>query len=148
MAAIQAARKAGEAPVRPAYRDLWIGLAGTSLLAAAILAGVVASVISATAQSASSVAGYVFVIGTVIAWGALLWTAFHGVGFKNPWVRVTAFVLIGVIAFAAEGLAGAFLVVTAFPLYLILAAGIIALAIFVARKPIANFSDSDISPPQ
>jgi hypothetical protein len=133
VAAIQASRQAGEAKVRPAHADLWVGLAGAALIAAAIIAAAVASAISAVAPSSPSVA--VFVLGTVIVWAVLLWAAFHGVGFKHPVVRAAAFTLIGIIAFGIEAIAAGPLVLYGWPLYLFAAAAVIGLVLWNVRKP-------------
>jgi len=145
VAAIQASRKASEAPQRPAGAGLWVGLAASALFAAAIVAGGVAWASSGIASS-SSLPIAVFGLGTLTFWGTLLWAAFRGVGFANPVVRAVAFVLIGVVAFVIEAFAGAALVINAWPVYLIGAAGVIAFVIWRAWTPIVNFSDSDNSP--
>ncbi len=133
VAAIQASRQAGEAKLRPAHADLWVVLAGAALIAAAIIAAVVASAISAVAPNSPSLA--VFLLGIVAVWAALLWAAFHGVGFAHPVARAAAFTLIGVIAFVIEAIVAAPIVVSAWPVYLVAAAGVVAIVIWIARKP-------------
>jgi hypothetical protein len=134
VAAIQASHRASESQQRPPRADLWVGLAGGSLVAAALLAGAIAWVI-AQITSDSSLAVGMFALGTVVLWGALLWAAFRGVGFGNPVMPAVGFVLVGILAFAVEALIGAFLVLLFFPVYLILAAVVIGIALWMATGP-------------
>ena len=81
-------------------------------------------------------------------WGALLWAAFRGVGFKNPVVRVVAFVLIGVVAFAIEAFIAAFVVLSFWPGYLLLAASVIGSVLWLATGPHGPRPSSDSSEQQ
>jgi hypothetical protein len=146
LAAIQTARKAGEAPVRPARAGLWILLAGGALVAAAVVAGIVAWVTSVALSPQSNPAAAVFALGTPLAWGVLLWIAFRGVGFKVPQARAAAFVVVGAIAFVIEVIAGAFLVVYLFPLYLLAAVAVIGGVIWLANRPRARPPTPDTPP--
>lgn len=149
VAAIQASRKAGEATVRPAHTGLWIGLAGTALLAAATLSGAVAWVISSIDPSSlSASAVLVFGLGLLAVWCALLGTAFRGVGFKEPLVRAVVFAVIGIIAFLLEVIIGAFLVLLVWPVYLLGAAAVIAFVVWMATRPRVPPSDMANSSPQ
>lgn len=110
--------------------NLWVVLAGTALLIGAVVAVGVSYALTLVAPATNlTVIG--FALGLAV-WGTLLWRAFRAVGFGNAGARAVVFVVIGVIAFGIELFASAFIVITAWPVYLLGAAAVIALAVWQA----------------
>jgi hypothetical protein len=147
VAAIQAHRKASQMPAAPDHSARWVALAGASLFAGALLAGGLGWAVSQI-TSDSTLGAQLFGIGTLVLWGALLGTAFRGVGFKNPWIRAVVFGLVGIFAFVVEALIGAFLVVSFFPAYLLAAGAVIGFVLWISLGRRGTGSGSDSSTPQ